>query len=148
MFRPAKMLTPLRLNLPIMRFASKSLARKLLRVPRIEIGDGKILYLQIKIYIHGETAFARTIIRGWRSSSHEEIYNAVRANMESLGLCTQSLGGGKMVNDHQNQKINIYGFCKTFGKADHYKTKQMLQSWSQYQKYDIEIGPLKPVYHE
>ncbi|XP_022211186.2 sex-regulated protein janus-B, partial [Drosophila obscura] len=123
---------------PLLR-SYTSPAANLLKVPRVEIKDGKLRYLLIMVYIHGDTRHGRTVVRGWNTDSHDDIYDKNVSAMEKLGLCTKCLGGGRIDNDEGAKKIKIHGSCKTFGAANHYKTKDILLSSSKYKNFDISV---------
>ncbi|XP_068152119.1 sex-regulated protein janus-B-like [Drosophila tropicalis] len=122
----------------LVRSMSKS-AEKLLRLPKVQIKDGEAPYLLLTVYIHGQTQYGRTIVRGWSVKEHDIIYKKVRADMEKLGLCIQSRGGGFINNDGANKAIQIYGACSTHGRADHARTREILESWSAFSGYTIKI---------
>ncbi|EDV93195.1 sex-regulated protein janus-B [Drosophila grimshawi] len=121
------------------RSVSSKTGRALVSVPKIQIASGEILYLLISIYIHGESLFARTIVRGRKAKRHLNLYDRIRSEMQKLGLCTRALGGGMMNINSDSRKIKIYGKCKTFGRADHYRTKDILKSSKKYGKYKISV---------
>ncbi|XP_017143271.1 sex-regulated protein janus-B [Drosophila miranda] len=123
---------------PILRTYT-SPAADLLKLPRVDIKEGKLRYLLLSVYIHGETKNARTVVRGWNTDSHDDIYYKNVRAMEKLGLCTKCLGGGKMDNDESSRKIKIHGSCKTFGAANHHKTKEILLSSSKYKNFNITV---------
>ncbi|KAH8356074.1 hypothetical protein KR200_009818 [Drosophila serrata] len=109
----------------------------LLNVPRVQLASGKNQYLLLLIYIHGQTRFGRTIVRGDADKSHEEIFEETKNKMNEIGICTNSLGGGFIENTEKKKQIQIYGCCKTFGEAPHGRTKDILLSWTKYQNYNI-----------
>lgn len=120
-------------------FASQKTGKALLTQPRVLIGEGTLNYLLISIYIHGETLFARTIVRGHKKS-HTQLYDKIRSKMEKVGLCMKPLGGGILKVDGKAKTIKIHSMCRTFGQADHYKTKDILKSSKQYENYKISVG--------
>ncbi|XP_017037003.1 sex-regulated protein janus-B [Drosophila kikkawai] len=111
----------------------------LLNVPRVQITSGKNQYLLMVIHIHGQTRFGRTIVRGDTDKSHEDIFEETKEQMDEIGICTKSLGGGFIENTEKKKLIQIYGCCKTFGEAPHGRTKDILLSWTKYQNYNILV---------
>ncbi|XP_030558885.1 sex-regulated protein janus-B-like [Drosophila novamexicana] len=125
---------------PILRnFTNQRAGKALITVPKIEIADGQILYLLMSIYIHGETLYSRTIVRGQPAKNHVRVYDRVRSEMESLGLCVKPLGGGMMDVDNSARTMKIYGKCKTFGRANHYKTMEIMKESENYKNYNITM---------
>ncbi|XP_034489270.1 sex-regulated protein janus-B-like [Drosophila innubila] len=120
-------------------FASQKTGKALLTTPKVSIGEGSLNYLLVSIYIHGETLFARTIVRAHKDS-HMALYDQVRSDMEEVGLCMKPLGGGMLNVDGKARKIKIHSMCKTFGEADHYRTKEILKSSKKYENYKISVG--------
>ncbi|XP_064553222.1 sex-regulated protein janus-B-like [Drosophila montana] len=126
-------------NQLLRNFTNQRAGKALITVPKIEIADGNILYLLMSIYIHGETLYSRTIVRGQNAKNHVRVYDRVRNEMESLGLCTKALGGGMMDIDEAARTMKIYGKCKTFGRANHYKTKEIMRESQNYKDYKITL---------
>ncbi|XP_023163535.2 sex-regulated protein janus-B-like isoform X2 [Drosophila hydei] len=121
--------------------ATKTTTQNLINYPKVKLlSNGKILYLLISIYMHGETLFSRTIVHGARAKKHIYVYDNVRDELESLGLCSRALGGGIMDFDPQARTMTIQGKCETFGRADHTVTKQILLGTPKYKDYKITVG--------
>ncbi|BFF92241.1 sex-regulated protein janus-B-like [Drosophila madeirensis] len=123
---------------PLLR-SYTSPAANLLKVPKVELKDGKLRYLLIMVYMHGDTKNGKTVVRGWNTDSHDGIYDKNVRAMEKLGLCTKCLGGGVIDNNEGAKKMKIHGRCKTFGAANHYKTKDILLSSSKYKDFSITV---------
>lgn len=112
--------------------ATKTTTQNLINYPKVKLlSNGKILYLLISIYMHGETLFSRTIVHGARAKKHSKfvfyigvfqnliaiqflvyVYDNVRDELESLGLCSRALGGGIMDFDPQARTMTIQGKCE------------------------------------
>ncbi|KAH8332553.1 hypothetical protein KR074_005338 [Drosophila pseudoananassae] len=115
----------------------------LLNVPRVQISDGKNNYLLLMIHLHGKTRYGRTIVRGTGSKTHEEIFAEVLDEMDDIGICTKSLGGGFIDNKEKKKKIKIYGCCKTYGEAPHGRTKDILLAWTKFKDFEINVAKYK-----
>ncbi|XP_034115350.1 sex-regulated protein janus-B-like [Drosophila albomicans] len=122
----------------ILRCASQSPGKVLITTPKVAITDGSLNYLLVSIYIHGETLFARTLVRGHKDS-HKSLFENFKNDMAEVGLCTKPLGGGMMEVNDKARTIKIKGACQTFGKADHYKAKEILKSFKKYENYKISV---------
>ena len=105
-------------------------------IPEAKIDEqGIYKYVQIKcndtnIFIRGSKDF----------SYHKEIYKnflqEVELNHLDSKLCTP-LGGGRIKKFQNNKKIKIFGYSKTYGRAEnqHETTKKILQKY--YPDYEI-----------
>ncbi|XP_017076198.1 sex-regulated protein janus-B [Drosophila eugracilis] len=122
---------------PIRKQSVSRVNALLINVPRVQISKGKNQYLLMTIHMHGFTRFGRTIVRGSDSMTHEEIFEETQEEMDGIGICTKSLGGGFISNKEDKKVIKIYGCCKTFGEAPHGRTKDILLSWTKYQHFNI-----------
>ncbi|KAH8250873.1 hypothetical protein KR038_004482 [Drosophila bunnanda] len=111
----------------------------LLGIPRVKIPEGQGRYLLLMAHSHGYTGFGRTIVRGADVENHLQIFDQTLEEMEPQGICAKCLGGGMIHNDVSGKKIRIYGFSSTFGNADHFRTKNILQSWSTFRDFEIII---------
>ncbi|KAH8338369.1 hypothetical protein KR059_001624, partial [Drosophila kikkawai] len=112
----------------------------LLGIPRVKIPEGQTRYLLLMAYSHGYTKFGRTIVRAADVKNHLEIFDQALEELESGGICAKCLGGGMIDNDVKGKKIRIYGSSQTFGNADHFRTKNILQSWSAYRDFQIVVN--------
>ncbi|KAH8383284.1 hypothetical protein KR009_007717, partial [Drosophila setifemur] len=110
----------------------------LMVVPRVKIASGHMRYLLLLVYNHGHTGLGRTIVRG-SDVDHLDLFEQVLEEMDALGICAKSQGGGFLDNDSGNQKIRIYGKCRNFGEADHNRTRNILQSWDAYKNFKFTI---------
>ncbi|KAH8311622.1 hypothetical protein KR044_007234 [Drosophila immigrans] len=130
----------------------------MIQTPQVALGEGKQNYLLVSIYIHGETLFARTLVRAHKDSHskstlfivklvlHNPIYlpaaslfENLKNDMAAVGLCTKPLGGGKMNVNEKARSITIGGACGTFGQADHQRAKEILKSFEKYSNYKISV---------
>ncbi|XP_052855504.1 sex-regulated protein janus-B [Drosophila gunungcola] len=112
----------------------------LVGIPRVKITKGENRYLLVMIHTHGFTNFGRVIVRGANVDNHLEVYDAILAEMEPAGICAKCLGGGRILNEEDKQKIKIYGTSRTFGSADHKRTRNILQSWTTYKDFRISVN--------
>ncbi|XP_017858282.1 PREDICTED: sex-regulated protein janus-B-like [Drosophila arizonae] len=119
---------------------TKRTTQNLINYPKVKLGEGKLLYLLISIYMHGETLFSRTIVRGGRAKKHLYLYDEIREELDELGLCSKALGGGMMNINAKSQEMTINGKCKTFGRADHHLTKEILLGTPEYKNFKITVG--------
>ncbi|XP_062121488.1 sex-regulated protein janus-B-like isoform X1 [Drosophila sulfurigaster albostrigata] len=104
--------TPLRVaSNQILRCASQSAGKVLITTPKVAITDGSLNYLLVSIYIHGETLFARTLVRGHKDS-HKSLFENFKNDMAEVGLCTKPLGGGMMEVNDKARTIKIKGACQ------------------------------------
>ncbi|XP_062127082.1 sex-regulated protein janus-B [Drosophila sulfurigaster albostrigata] len=109
---------------------------KLVGFPEIKMGVGKLKYILAKVYIHGEEAHAKTVIRAVGSAKyHLKIYDALRKEAATKNLCTQCLGGGTIDHNLEKRFIKISGHSQTLGRADHEETKSILSD--KYSDYKI-----------
>ncbi|KAH8306225.1 hypothetical protein KR018_004778 [Drosophila ironensis] len=157
-----KTMAPLaKLMLPtVKQLSSARVNALLLNVPRVQISSGLNNYLLLMIHMHGKTRFGRTIVRGSNKKTHADIFDEVLDEMDDIGICTKSLGGGFLDHRKKNKKIRIYGACavsgtlsvgilllhfiiyifsKTFGEGDHARTKDILLSWTTFQNYNVSL---------
>ncbi|KAH8283962.1 hypothetical protein KR054_005854, partial [Drosophila jambulina] len=111
----------------------------LLGIARVKIPEGESRYLLLMAHSHGYTRFGRTIVRGADVENHLTIFDQALKEMEPEGICTKCLGGGMIHNDVKAKKIRIYGASSTFGSADHYRTKNILQSWATFRDFQIIV---------
>ncbi|KAH8383285.1 hypothetical protein KR009_007718 [Drosophila setifemur] len=136
-----KLLTPFsQLIKPTVQLSSSRVNALLLNVPRVKIDSGKNQYLLISVYLHGQTRFGRTIVRGSETKTHVEIFDEILEEMDKIGICTKSLGGGFIDNREKDNYMKVYGCCKTFGEAPHGRTKDILLSWTKYQAFTIDVS--------
>ncbi|KRG00968.1 sex-regulated protein janus-B [Drosophila mojavensis] len=119
---------------------TKRTVQNLKNYPQVKLGDGKLLYLLISIYMHGETLFSRTVVQGGRAKKHPYLYAEIREELEELGLCSKVLGGGMMNINAKSQEMTIDGKCNTFGRADHHLTKEILLGTPEYKNFKITVG--------
>ncbi|KAH8274109.1 hypothetical protein KR044_010895, partial [Drosophila immigrans] len=109
---------------------------KLVSFPEVTMGVGKLKYILGKVYIHGEMAHAKTVVRAvGRVKYHLNIYDQLRKEAAAKNLCTQCLGGGTIVHNLEKRFIKISGQSQTLGRADHDETKSILSD--KYADYKI-----------
>ncbi|XP_017076175.1 sex-regulated protein janus-B [Drosophila eugracilis] len=111
----------------------------LVGIPRVRITKGENRYLLVMIHTHGYTNFGRVIVRGADVDNHLKIFDSILEEMEPLGICSKCLGGGRILNDEGKKTIKIYGTSRTFGTADHRRTKNVLQASSTYRDFKISV---------
>ncbi|KAH8388621.1 hypothetical protein KR093_011496, partial [Drosophila rubida] len=111
----------------------------LVTTPQVAIGEGKQNYLLVSIYIHGETIFARTVVRAHKDS-HVSLFDSFKSDMSEVGLCTKPLGGGMMNVDHSARTIKLKGACGTFGPADHRRARRIIKSFKKYENYTVTVA--------
>ncbi|XP_017465033.1 PREDICTED: sex-regulated protein janus-A-like [Rhagoletis zephyria] len=111
---------------------------KLEAVPSVDIGVGIFKYVLIKVYGKDES-YQKIIVRGYADCQwHSDIYDRSSESLKGLGLETECLGGGRIEYNSNSKLIKVYGYSQGFGKADHYKTKQILQD--KFPEYEIQIS--------
>nr|XP_016942613.2 sex-regulated protein janus-B [Drosophila suzukii] len=111
----------------------------LVGIPRVKITKGENRYLLVMIHTHGFTNFGRVIVRGADVDNHLEIFDSILEEMEPQGICSKCLGGGRILNEEDKKKIKIYGTSRTFGGADHKRTRNILQAWTTYKDFKISV---------
>ncbi|EDV30345.2 uncharacterized protein Dana_GF19996 [Drosophila ananassae] len=117
-----------------------SIDRNLKEVPRVRISEGRIRYLLMLAHNHGHMGFGMSIIRGGDVEDHLDIFDQTLAELEPMGICAKCLGGGLINMDKAKKKITIYGKSRTFGEADHSRTRSILQSSTNYKDFKIVVG--------
>ena len=105
-------------------------------IPEAKIDeDGVFKYIQI--ICQNEYTF----IRGRKDCKyHKYIYNKFLNEIKNNNLEVDSckcVGGGRIKNNKKEKKIKIYGYSKTFGRAEnqHETTKKILEKY--YPDYEI-----------
>ncbi|KAH8363466.1 hypothetical protein KR084_010697 [Drosophila pseudotakahashii] len=129
----------------------------LVGIPRVQITKGQNRYLLVMIHTHGYTNFGRVIVRGADVDNHCEfwmlgnprfflhvsftvkIFDSILEEMEPQGICAKCMGGGRILNEEDKKKIKIYGTSRTFGGADHKRTRNILQAWTTYKDFKISV---------
>eukprot|EP00099_Drosophila_melanogaster_P013715 NP_476584.2 janus B [Drosophila melanogaster] len=111
----------------------------LVGVPRVKITKGQNRYLLVNIHTHGFTKYGRVIVRGADVDNHLAVFDSILEELEPEGICAKILGGGRILNEAENKKIKIYGTSRTFGGADHTRTRNILQAWTTYKDFKITV---------
>ncbi|XP_017055561.1 sex-regulated protein janus-B [Drosophila ficusphila] len=111
----------------------------LVGIPRVKITKGENRYLLALIHTHGFTNFGRVIVRGADVDNHLAVFDALLDEMEPQGICAKCLGGGRILNEEDKKQIEIYGTSRTFGGADHKRTRNILQAWTTYKDFNIKV---------
>uniref|UniRef100_A0A1L8DCB6 Sex-regulated protein janus-B n=1 Tax=Nyssomyia neivai TaxID=330878 RepID=A0A1L8DCB6_9DIPT len=108
----------------------------------VQIDEGRFKYILIKVYgkqLADGTETNKLIVRGFeRCGYHSDILDEVMASLQPLGLDTECLGGGKIEHRPDLKHIRIFSYSQGFGKADHYKAKELLLT--KYPDYKIEVS--------
>ncbi|KAH8329150.1 hypothetical protein KR074_004760 [Drosophila pseudoananassae] len=119
--------------------------RHLITFPVAQIQEGKSKYMMAYVYIHGEMANAKIVIRSnAKAKYHLDVYDELQKEASKKGLCTQGLGGGYMVHDPEKKYMKLYGRSTTLGKADHENAREVLQPSYSDHKIDAESGGMEP----
>ncbi|KAH8260055.1 hypothetical protein KR026_002426 [Drosophila bipectinata] len=128
-----------------LRFYCDNPNRNLITFPVAQIQEGKSKYMMAYVYIHGEMANAKIVIRSnARAKYHLDVYDELQKEASQKGLCTQGLGGGYMVHDPEKKYMKLYGRSTTLGKADHENAREVLQPSYSDHKIDAESGGMEP----
>ena len=84
-----------------------------------------------------EKETSKLLVRGYSwAEYHADIYDQVEEKLRDIGLDAQCLGGGRIIHKPREKYIKVYGYSMGFGRADHTKTVEVLQS--HYSDYQIE----------
>ncbi|XP_023707966.1 14 kDa phosphohistidine phosphatase [Cryptotermes secundus] len=116
---------------------------KLASIPEVDIdSDGTFKYVLIKVYGAKKPSSpeeVKTIVRGFKwGEYHGNIYDKTMEEVQSLGLDSECVGGGRIKHDAAAKKIHVYGYSQGFGKADHEVAVGLLKK--KYTDYSISCS--------
>lgn len=94
----------------------------------VVLDSGRFKYVLIRVH-DKETGQSKDIVRGSaRAAYHADVYEQEQRNLEAEGrLETECLGGGRIVHEPENRRIEVFGYSQGYGKADHNRTCQLLR---------------------
>ena len=105
-------------------------------IPEAKIDeDGVYKYIQIRC--HNEYIFIRgTKDFNYHKYIYNEFLNEIKNNNLEVNSC-KCVGGGRINKNKKEKKLKIYGYSKTFGRAEnqHEITKKILEKY--YPEYEI-----------
>uniref|UniRef100_A0A2R5LH07 Uncharacterized protein n=1 Tax=Ornithodoros turicata TaxID=34597 RepID=A0A2R5LH07_9ACAR len=104
--------------------------RPLDNVEDVVVDDGRFKYVLIRVH-DKQTGETKDIVRGSAAAAyHSDVYERVQSELETGGsgrLETECLGGGRIVHDPQNRRIQVFGHSQGYGLADHNRTCEILR---------------------
>merc|ERR1712221_46826 len=108
-------------------------------VPDVDIDEGVFKYVYIRVYqdAGGDDRNEKDIIRGYNFAEyHADVYDKTESEITGAGLDCECLGGGRIEHRPQDKFIKVYGYSMGFGKANHARAVEILQT--KYKDYKIE----------
>jgi len=111
------------------------------KVLDVEIDEGIFKYVYIRVYqdAPGDDRNEKDIVRGYTFAEyHADIYDRTCAELENLELDCECLGGGRIIHKPAEKYIKVYGYSLGFGKANHERSVEILQT--KYPDYKIECS--------
>ncbi|GAB1598592.1 14 kDa phosphohistidine phosphatase-like [Argonauta hians] len=89
--------------------------------------NGRFKYILIKVHDPEKDREFKHIIRGYsRHEYHADIYDDVCPKIEKNNLDCECVGGGRIQIENSKKHIQIFGYSKGYGQADHAITAAIL----------------------
>ncbi|ELU15976.1 hypothetical protein CAPTEDRAFT_152595 [Capitella teleta] len=90
--------------------------------------EGQFKYILCKVYDAEKPQESKLIIRGGtRYEFHSDIYDELDSQLEEYGLVCECLGGGKILHDPNQKRIEVFGKSQGYGEANHHVTVDILK---------------------
>ncbi|XP_037080794.1 LOW QUALITY PROTEIN: 14 kDa phosphohistidine phosphatase-like [Pollicipes pollicipes] len=108
-------------------------------VPPVEIDpSGRFKYVLAKVYTSenaGDDDF-QYFVRGFQwGAFHADIFEKLEAQIAGLGLSCECVGGGRIVHQPDQRKLEVFGYSQGYGRADHAITAGLLRK--KYPGYEV-----------
>ena len=106
-------------------------------VQDIDIDEGRFKYILIKVHHSREgEEISKYIVRGYNHCEyHADIYDEIAPSIEKNGLDCECVGGGRILHNPQEKKIEVYGYSQGNGRAEHTISVSILKR--KYTDYEI-----------
>ena len=104
------------------------MSTKLDQVKNVDVdSQGRFKYILVKIK---DGTHQKYIVRGYRRAGyHADIYDEILPELQSLGLQSDCVGGGRIEHNSDAGTILVYGYSIGFGRADHAITTEILKKF-------------------
>merc|ERR1712212_844606 len=92
--------------------------------------EGKLKYILVKVWPtdNKEGEEGKLIVRGTAEAEfHPDIMAKLEPKLETLGLQSKVLGGGKIIHSPVEKSIKVFSKSTGFGRADHSVTVDLLK---------------------
>ncbi|OQR73750.1 14 kDa phosphohistidine phosphatase-like [Tropilaelaps mercedesae] len=98
-------------------------------IPEVEIDDGRFKYVLIRVH-DKQTNASKLIVRGSASCSyHIDIYELAQKKIEDDDFELEVLGGGRILHNATEQRIEVFGYSVDLGQAKHADTCAILAKY-------------------
>jgi Janus/Ocnus family (Ocnus) len=122
-----------------LRKGSGSAAETGNRLASVRVADGRHKYVLISAEMGGDVQYFVTSRKG--AHYHIDAAEPMVADLKRSGYTNINVtGGGRILLDHSNKKMEIYGHSYGFGLADHAKSRETVLSDPSFKDYDISIS--------
>lgn len=108
------------------------------RLPAVEIATGTHKYVLLRAKFNGQREYIVTSREG--APYHRNVAVPMVEKLEEAGYTDIGItGGGRISLDPVAQRIEIFGFSYSFGKADHAISHHMILEDERYKDYEVTI---------
>ncbi|XP_022654143.1 14 kDa phosphohistidine phosphatase-like [Varroa jacobsoni] len=95
-------------------------------IPDVEIDDGRFKYVLIRVH-DKRTNATKLIVRGIATCSyHMDIYELAQKAIENENFELEALGGGRILHNAKEKRIEVFGYSVDLGQAKHADTCAIL----------------------
>jgi len=93
-----------------------TMAHTLNSIAPVDIDSGRFKYVLIRVVCEdpeSKQESSKLIVRGYSwAAFHADIYEKIQEELESAGMDTECLGGGRILHDETKKTILVYGYSQ------------------------------------
>ena len=107
-------------------------------IPSVQIDEGANKYVLISAKAPNSDKSSLYVTSKKGASYHRNAAEPFVAKLEKNGYTAiEILGGGRIFCDEHEKKISIFGYSYGFGRADHAKSKAVIDKEKRYEGFDV-----------